>query len=307
MSANPLRTLTAVELGNAIGRSTAWVLRHAKAGRLPGTQVPHPCVTGRLTWRFNLKEAQAAVEVDPDLWGMQGIKPGREAPGKRPVPDPPDDHHTMTGRMLAEELRIPSVTVATWARHGEIPSVFSGTRRWYNLEDVKHALEERAQRSKPKPRPPDEHHTLRSDEVGTALRFHKVTIQMWARQGLVPSVVKGHRRWFNLEDTRTALLQAGKLRASSPTAPPAARSTPPDDHHTMTAVEAVAHALEVFAHADALAWLDAATVQTWVRKRVLSGVQRGDGSVWVNPEATVRLVGSLQSSASGKTSSEGAG
>jgi excisionase family DNA binding protein len=306
MSGTPLRTLTTVELADAVGHSTHWVHLHAKAGRLPGTQVAHPCVTGRLTWRFNLKEAQAAIEVDPDLWGMQGIKPGREAPGKRPVPDPPDDHHTLTGRTLAEELRLHVVTVATWARHGEIPSVFSGTRRWYNLEDVKEALEQRKQRPKPKPDPPDKHHTLGTEEISAAFRVDKATILSWVRKGIVPSVLRGNRRWYNLKDTRTALLRAGKLKSSSPLAPPANRAAPPDDHHTMIAAEAVAHALEVLAPGKALAWLNTATIQTWVRKGVLSGVQRGNGSVWVNPEATVRLVGSLQGTAPGKTSSGGA-
>jgi DNA-binding transcriptional MerR regulator len=294
--------MTAVELGNAVGHSNSWVLRHANAGRLPGSQAAHPCVTGRFTWRFNLEEVQAAIKIDPDLWGMRGIKPGREAPGKRRIPDAPDDRHTLTGRVLSQRLGVTPETVCRWAAAGEIPSVRSGTRNWYNLEDVLRALEHR----QPKVRPPDDHHTLRTAEVSAALGFHTVTISLWVRQGLVPSVTKGNRRWFNLEDTRTALLKAGKLKIASTLAPPAVRSVPPDDHHTLTAAEAVAHVLEVLEPSEALAWLDTATVQTWVRKRVLSGVQRGDGSVWVNPEAVVRLVGSLQGTAPGKTRKQGA-
>lgn len=145
MDVDPPRTLTATQLSEAVGHSVEWVVRHAKAGRLPGSRVAHPCVTGRFTWRFNLEETEAAIKIDPDLWGIRGIKPGREAPGTRPIPDPPDDHHTVIGRVLAQELGVSLDTLGKWAATGEVPSVRSGTRYWYNREDVHRALELRKQ------------------------------------------------------------------------------------------------------------------------------------------------------------------
>lgn len=142
--------------------------------------------------------------------------------------------------------------------------------------------------------------------------FHKVTLQEWARQGIIPSVMSGRRRWFNLEDTRAALLEAGKVKVLLPAAPPTARPAPsgghdsttnsgatspeqgaPDDHHTMTIADAAAHARGAFAPGHLLPDLDEATVRTWVYARVLPGVQTSDGTVWINPETLVRLVGSL--------------
>lgn len=311
MDAELPRTLTAAQLSEAVGHSVEWVVLHAKAGRLPGAQVAHPCVAGRLTWRFNLEEAQAAITTDPDLWGIRGIKPGREAPGKRPIPDPPDNHHTVIGRVLAQELGVSMGTLSQLAAAGEVPSVRSGTRYWYNRGDVHRALEQRKQQ-KAEVLPPDDHHTLRDYEVSAAVGFHKVTLQVWARQGLIPSVMSGRRRWFNLEDTRAALLEAGKVKVLLPAAPLTARTAPPgghdsttntgapvppqetpDDHHTMTITDATAHARAAFAPSHLLSKLDEQTVRTWVYARVLPGVQSSDGTVWINPETLVRLVGSL--------------
>lgn len=311
MDVAPLRTLTAAQLAEAVGHSVGWVVRHAKAGRLPGAQVAHPCVAGRFTWRFNLEEAEAAIKIDPDLWGIRGIKPGREAPGKRRIPDPPDDRYTLTGRVLAQQLGVTPETVCRWAATGEIPSVRSGTRNWYNLEDVQQALEQRKQQ-KAEVLPPDDHHTLRDYEVSAVVGFHKVTLQEWARQGLIPSVMSGRRRWFNLEDTRAALLEAGKVKVLLPAAPPTARPAPPgghdsttntgavapaqgapDGHHTMTITDATAHARAAFTPGHLPSKLDEQTVRTWVYARVLPGVQTSDGTVWINPETLVRLVGSL--------------
>jgi len=210
------RTLSAAVLGESIGHSQAWIIERAKEGRLPGEQVPHPAVTGRTTWRFNLEEVQKAIESDYRLWDK------RKEYAQRQRPEPPDNHHTLDSIALALALNLQLGTVRNMAARAEVPSILVGNRRWFNLEDVLAARAARKslpRKDKGKPRaggPPDAHHTLRGDELAAATGFSTHALKDWASAGEVPAVFAGVRWWHNLDDTCDALLRTGRLKRSQP-------------------------------------------------------------------------------------------
>jgi DNA-binding transcriptional MerR regulator len=228
--------VSAAQLGEAIGRSHAWVARYANAGLLPGKQVPHPTVAGRTAWRFNLEEAREAIAVNPELWGMQG-----GAGGERSPVAPPDQHHTLTTEALALKLGKSPGAVRNWATMGIVPVVVVGRRRWFNLEDVLRALAEREARprkDKGHPHatdPPDDHHTLRGDEVAAATGFAAGTLKRWAAEGVVPAVFHRVRYWFNLDEVFDALLRTGRLVRSEPV-----HHTVPYEQYTLSIGQAAA-------------------------------------------------------------------